>query len=960
MQKKQFMPVIINFLEICYKMKRSAHGVVLFCSVIIAAVMLNGCSSVAGLVLNSDADDLYHSGRYKELINRYNSEYPSAIKRGWIEDAKRRIIAGGQPSSDIIRYYFVTRELVVALIETGNFEKARLEIDEALNNIKKLDELHHRYSPPLKTDLSLSRETTYRLVLYKAYLGWLASGDEKRAFRYVDSLELEQLDLIPKIWFSLERAFFQEKILGDYAAALISLRKVLTLTQQLDWTNLDSKFAYSMQAYQRMAWIQMKLGRLADARNTLEEYQSMSQDVFLKTGKSLLGSTEYFRGYLSIMDSTAGAVFAASRDFKEAERFFDSARTSLESIPPESDHMWDRNALAAYHVLYGAYYQGLSKNYREAAQSVEKGLTYLRPAYIDAVQNEIDIESAYLLAAELNLMAGNPLIARNQAQQSIKFASRYWNAPVSTSAHVLLGIIAFEENNTKAARTELELAAKLSKKVNADNWKLYYWLGKVDEKIGQTNAALRYYLRSVDEVEKLWDGRFNDVVRQLSFIDERLIVYEPTILGLIRANRPADAIGIVEKAKARTFYESPHSISNRAGDRSLRPEGTPLSYHQIKEMLPTDTALLEYYIGNESVVVFSLNGTGDLIGKKLGISPDQLKNKVFNFYDHISDMDEGFSDSKEYERLSVELYDTLVRPVEKNISKQMNLGIIPHGFLHYLPFHALIVKNENKTFGQESMESSEPDYLIKRHAIFYGPSSTILNFSRSVPRRDRDSFLAIGSPPVVDISDLGLQIKKLEKPILTEETILTVSKLFTQPAVFVDQEATETTAKQYMANFDNILIAAHGEFIPNNSIKSAIFLEPDRNNDGRLTIKEIEQLNLRANLVVLSACKTAMVSKYSLSISNEPKEQDLPLGDDLVSLQRVFLRDGAASVVSTMWSAYSPIAKEIVSDFFERYKAGDSKLDALRNAQLRLIEHKDRYHNPFFWAPFILSGDWEH
>lgn len=934
-------------------MRRLEQSVIsIVCFAIIAVFMLPGCSSVAGFLPASDIDNLYQSGKYEELISRCDLEYPSSIRRAWIENAKHRI-AEGQLSSDIIRYYIVTRQLVVSLVETGNIERAIFEIDEALKNIALLDQLLTRYRASSQIELSLRRETRYRLVLYKAYLSWLASGDEKRSFRYVDSLELEQLDPIPKIWFSLERAFFQEKILGDYNAALISLRNVLTLTQQLDWTDLDSKFAYGMQAYRRITWIQMRLGRLADARSTLEEYQSMSQDMFLKMGKSLLGSTEYFRGYLSMMDSTAGAVFAASRDFKAAERFFESARTSLEGIPPGSDHMWDRNALAAYYVLYGSYYQGLSKNYREAAQSVEKGLTYLRPAYIDAVQNEVDIESAYLLAAELNFLAGNPSSARNQAQQSIKFARRYWNAPVSASAHVLLGIIAFEENNTKAARTELELAAKLSKKDNADNWKLYHWLGKVDEKTGQIDAALRYYLRSVDEVEKLWDGRFDDVVRQLSFINERLIVYEPAILGLLRANRLADAIGIVEKAKARTFYEPPHSVSNSTGGQSPRPEGTPLSYPQIKGMLSTDTALLEYYIGNESVVVFVLNGTGDLSGKKLDISPDQLKNKVFNFYNiFFEDYYGKGEDKKAYENFGTELYDILVKPVEKNISKQRNLGIIPHGFLHYLPFHALPKSKQKEDQGFESL-----NYLVKDHAIFYGPSSTIMALTQSVPKRERDSFLAIGSPPTVDVSDLGLSAN-LGTPPSSEEEILTASKLFTQPKTFVDQDATETAAKQYMPNFGNILIAAHGSFIPDRPIKAAILLAPDGNNDGRLTINEIEQLHLHANLVVLSACQTAMVSKYFTSSSRETKEQDFPLGDDLVSLQRAFLRAGAASVISTMWGTDDAAAGEFVSSFFERYKAGDSKLDTLRSIQLRFIERKDRRH-PFFWAPFVLSGDWE-
>lgn len=952
---------------------------------IVAALV--GCASISGLLdITSDTDNLYHSGQYKKFISRLDSEYPPRVRQEWVEEIKRHLIEGKTPPiMTDVRYYFYTPHIIVALIESGNIERARMEVDKNLSQMGMLETLS-----PQSNEYSLHREAKYRLLLYKAYINWKTSGDKSLAFREVNAFDLKQLDPIPKIWFSLERAFFQEKILGDYVSALASLRYVLLQTQQLGWSDMDSKFAYSMQAYRRMAWIQMKLGRLSDAKATLDEYQSETQDIRFKFGKGLLGSAEYFRGYLSMMDSTAGAIFAVSRDFEQAKRFFDSAKDILDTIPIGSDHIWDRNAWAAYHVLYGAYYLGLhgrdsnhntKADYRQAAQSIEKGITYLRPSYIDAIQNEIDIESAYLQSAEFNFLSKNYSLARDRASQSLDFAHRYWNIPVSASAHILLGILNYEEGNIGTAKTELEKARlAIDRQENSDNWKLYHWLGKINEKVGRIDESLRYYLQSVNEVEKLWDGRFSDVMRQLSFIDERLIVYEPAILGQLRANKPAETLTLVEKAKARSFYYSKSNLNGSMETAQETIAGEPLDYNKIKESLPEDTALIEYYVGNKSVVVFSLNRASGLVGKVLAVSPNDLKDKVFKFYESISDMNNTYSDchSKNkciYNDIGYRLYNDLIKPVEKNLLGQQRLRIIPHGVLHYLPFHALPEQKDETLYrptdknvikglpiNAEALDKNAIHYLAERYAIYYAPSSTILALVRSTHNIiGRNSLFAIGNPPEVDTHDLPFDPPqdKLNKLSFAEEEMMHVGRLFSQYMILSDKKATETAAKQYIPKFNNILISSHAAFFPNRSTKSTIFLAPDDYNDGRLTIAEIEQIKIHANLVVLSACQTAVAGAYFGNSKNEVDQQNFPLGDDLTSLQRAFIRSGAASIISTMWNAKDKSTKEFISYFFSRYRSGDSKLDALRNTQLHFIK-SDQWHHPYFWAPFVLSGDWDH
>jgi len=72
----------------------------------------------------------------------------------------------------------------------------------------------------------------------------------------------------------------------------------------------------------------------------------------------------------------------------------------------------------------------------------------------------------------------------------------------------------------------------------------------------------------------------------------------------------------------------------------------------------------------------------------------------------------------------------------------------------------------------------------------------------------------------------------------------------------------------------------------------------------------------------------------------------------------VFLYAGAPSVVVSLWSVYAPSAQELMLEFYKLLKKGKDKATALQEAQIEVME-KDEYAHPYFWAPFILVGDWE-
>jgi CHAT domain-containing protein len=130
-------------------------------------------------------------------------------------------------------------------------------------------------------------------------------------------------------------------------------------------------------------------------------------------------------------------------------------------------------------------------------------------------------------------------------------------------------------------------------------------------------------------------------------------------------------------------------------------------------------------------------------------------------------------------------------------------------------------------------------------------------------------------------------------------------------------------------------------------------------------------MEIKANLVTLSACETALV---------KGEGGDFPQGDDLVGLSRAFIHAGAPSVVASLWKVSDESTVELMRAFYQNLKSM-SKSDALRKAQLDLMKSSIRFRvergsgsinqppsypqgmaiecsHPFFWAPFILLGDW--
>jgi len=238
---------------------------------------------------------------------------------------------------------------------------------------------------------------------------------------------------------------------------------------------------------------------------------------------------------------------------------------------------------------------------------------------------------------------------------------------------------------------------------------------------------------------------------------------------------------------------------------------------------------------------------------------------------------------------------------------------VPYDQLHYLPLHALLLNREP---------------LIKNYQVVYTSGASLLQFSRS----NNDYLLR-------KCTAYGVALGNDEKEFLEEAE--KVANIFgTKPAIDVTKEQVLQSLSSDILHF-----SCHGYFNYEDPLSSGIVLKDNE----ILTAREIFSQKIKSKLVTLSACETGISE-------NKP-------GDELIGLTRSLLYSGAQSVVVSLWSASSLATLKIMIEFYTNLRTGNNKATALQKAQLKIKQELgERYGNigahPFFWAPFILIGDW--
>jgi CHAT domain-containing protein len=378
----------------------------------------------------------------------------------------------------------------------------------------------------------------------------------------------------------------------------------------------------------------------------------------------------------------------------------------------------------------------------------------------------------------------------------------------------------------------------------------------------------------------------------------------------------------------------------------------PLALDAVqKKLLKSDTALIEYILGNERSFLIFISSASY---KVIELPPqDKITNMLTGFLRYLEDSGMNPTTGTAAAR---RLYKELFSPVESLIPKSVtNLIIVPDGILFDLPFETLVCNQDEK---------SRVDYLINHYFLSYSPSvSAYFNLlKRPKPASYRKDLLAFGAPsystPVFpgnknSRSPSQILLELYEKsgfsvsPIpYSEKEVTEISRYFKADKrdVFVKTRASEQTLKSINLNDYRIVhFACHAFSDESFPLRSALVfsLEDEGEEDGFFQVLEMYRFRLNAELTVLSACQTGK----GKNIQNE----------GVLGLPRVFFYMGSRSVISTLWRIDDKATSQFMGYFYEYYARGKSKSQALQLAKKKMM--KSRYSHPFYWGAFVLTGE---
>lgn len=392
---------------------------------------------------------------------------------------------------------------------------------------------------------------------------------------------------------------------------------------------------------------------------------------------------------------------------------------------------------------------------------------------------------------------------------------------------------------------------------------------------------------------------------------------------------------------------------------------SPLSLERIQRLLDGSTALLEFSVGKERSFLFVVTREG-LAGFPLPAA-GELSGLVETLRRALQSSGRRLFGS--YIETAQQLYDVLIRPAEPLLQGKPRLIIAPDGPLALLSFETLLTAPPPA--GRRHYGALP--YLILDRSVMYIPSASVLG-ELEAPRpaapgaEPAKLFLGFGAPdygapaggqvnlaaatPSAAAGPLERIFREagLPHPQPLPESRTELSSIAgLHPAervqLYLGPEATEENVKSnpYLKTARRIHFALHGFVNERQPELSGLVLslDGDPREDGLLQVYEIFNLELGADLVVLSACETGLGRNVR--------------GEGLVGVARALLYAGASNIVVSLWQVADASTSDLMIRFYQHLGDAGDKAEALRLSKMEMIRER-RFEHPYYWAPFILIG----
>jgi CHAT domain-containing protein len=713
------------------------------------------------------------------------------------------------------------------------------------------------------------------------------------------------------------------------------------------------------------------LGRLQDALETSQKAVEMAERA---------RDPRHLASALMRLGQTHMDLNAPQRAIPTFERATQQAKDARTPSAEASSYLWlsrayrrlgktdlsmesTQRALAIYESIILRMHAGR----RPRGAGPEGRLSNVERNYVNGL---IDLGSSHVALRQVEP-------ARAAFTKALEAAKRIEAAHLIAQAHHGLGRIAAEEGNFEAAASHFQEALRLSRQPNLATVieRRLGWVYRQMGKLPEAEAVLRRAVANIEDIR----SQLQSEEHREAFVEDKMGAYGILIQVLFDRQKFAEAFEMSERARARAFLdllgnrvslskgrsvaliaeekalreriaqlkareasreddEEASEEASHLGQRALQREldlareayaaflarvraqsreqaslmtVEPLAVPEVQALLGPEAVLVEYFVGGGRTLVWVVSRNG-LRAFRLRIEEAELTKRVGEFRDLIASRGR----LEELRDAAHDLYKMLLAPAFP-AGLPRELIIVPHRVLHYLPFHTLM--------------PAPGSYLLQDSLVYYLSSASLLQFTHEKQAAATPAALAVGNP---DLQDPRLNLRYAEREAKE------VGRQFPGAAVLLRHEATKPRTRAQMGPQSLIHLATHADLDEEDPLGSALLLHPEGSDSGRLEVQEIFGLDLHASLVILSACDTSLGK--------------LTRGDELIGLTRAFIYAGTPSVISTLWRVEDRASYELMRVFYRNLRAGQSKGDALRQAQLVTLQE---YPHPYYWAAYQLVGE---
>jgi CHAT domain-containing protein/Tfp pilus assembly protein PilF len=445
--------------------------------------------------------------------------------------------------------------------------------------------------------------------------------------------------------------------------------------------------------------------------------------------------------------------------------------------------------------------------------------------------------------------------------------------------------------------------------------------------LGRNDEAEPEFQRTFELAEK-YRSKIVDSESRNEFFKNDQVVYDAAVENAFRLGDSERALENLELSKARTLLDfvndgtSVDEIERRFPDVSK-----PLPIGEIRRRLPDSTRLVEFSVQTERTYVWIV-GRESVETVVLPLGRDTIGNLTDELLSSVRNRN---APAEAVREASTAAFERIIAPVIERIPADARIVFIPDKALYQLPFAALFSAKLGR-------------YLIESRTISLAPSANVFvrtSEIAAVRAKLPENALVVGNPQF----DRQANPDLVDLPSAESES-KTVAGYLPGAALKIGSDATRREIVGRLPSAGVFHFAGHYVVNDSSAPNSRLLLSKTEDNDGSLRVSELANLRLsKSKLVVLSACDTS--------------GERVVDGEGATGIAQTFLAIGAPVVVAGGWKVDSVATSELMTVFHENRRRGVIPADALRQAQIGLINGSGEFAAPYFWAAFTSIGGFE-